>query len=227
MAIYNKASSKSNQLVTNKAAEVLADNYIYISHIDKSWCNSEINDEPTFWKLPCDPDSFSDTMGSHFQDSSALGRTAPVYTFSHAGPRVVQVSLTFHRELMNDMNTGISNTQLYDGEDYVDNLIRALRSIAVPKYNLKNKYIEPPIVALRLANELFIKGVVTSEIGITYKKPILYNNRYAEVSLSLTISETDPYDAESVFKNGGFRGMVSTMKSLTPTDQSRMGYWEG
>ena len=96
-------------------------------------------------------------MGSHFTDSSALGRTAPVYTFSNSGPRVVQVSLTFHRELMNDMNTGISNTQLYDGEDYVDNLIRALRSIAVPKYNLKNKYIEPPIVALRLANELFIK----------------------------------------------------------------------
>ena len=51
MAIYNKASSKSNQLVTNKAAEVLADNYIYIYQIDKSWCNSEIKDKQKFWKL--------------------------------------------------------------------------------------------------------------------------------------------------------------------------------
>ena len=38
MAIYNKASSKSNQLATDEEAKVLADNYIYISHIDKSCC---------------------------------------------------------------------------------------------------------------------------------------------------------------------------------------------
>lgn len=223
----NMASSKSNELVRNKAAEVLADNYIYISHIDQSWCNSEINNEPTFWKLPCDPDSFTDSMSSSFGSTNALGRTAPVYTYQNSGPRTVEVSLKFHREMMNDMNTGISNTKLYTGEDYVDNLINALRSIAVPKYNLQNKYIEPPIVALRLADEIFIKGVVTNSISVTYEKPILYNNKYAQVSISLQISEIDPYDAESIFKNGGFRGMVNTMKSQSKNGTDRMGYWGG
>jgi adenylate cyclase class IV len=83
----------------------------------------------------------------------------------------------------------------------------------VPKYNLQNKAVEPPLVALRLSNEIFIKGVVSGSIGITYSKPILSNGKYAKIELSITISEVDPYDATSVFKNGGFRGVVSSLKS--------------
>ena len=104
-------------------------------------------------------------MQSTFTPTTALGRTAPVYTFSNSGPRTVQIELELHRDIMDDVNTGISNSQLGEGEDYVDNLLRALQSIALPKYNLTNKAVEPPLVALRLGNEIFIKGVVTSGIG--------------------------------------------------------------
>ena len=96
------------------------------------------------------------------------------------------------------------------------NLVNALRSIAVPRYNLSNKAVEPPLVAVRLGEEIFIKGIVNGEIGLTYEKPILYNNRYAQVSLSLNIIEVDPYDATEVFKNGGFRGVVQTLKGKYP-----------
>jgi hypothetical protein len=182
---------------------VLDDNYIYISHLDEQF---------QFWKLPTWPDTVTDTMQSNFASTNALGRTAPVYTFSNAGPRTVQIAIPLHRDIMDEINLGISNTELGEGEDYVDNLLRALQSIAVPKYNLQNKAIEPPLVAIRLSNEIFIKGIVSGAIGVTYTKPILSNGKYAKIDLSLTVSEVDPYDATAVFKNGGFRGVVQSLK---------------
>ena len=151
-------------------------------------------------------------MESTFVGSSALGRSAPVYTYSKSGPRTVQVELKLHRDMMDDVNTGVSNSSLLDGEDYVDNLIRALQATAVPKYNLSNKAVEPPIVAMRLSNEVFIKGIVNGSIGLTYRLPLLSNGKYASVALSITITEVDPYDATTVFQNGSFRGVVQTLK---------------
>ena len=184
------------------------DNYIYISHLDEGL---------KFWRLQCWPDSISDSMTSTFVPQNALGRSAPVYTFSNSGPRTVQINIAIHRDIMDDINTGVSNSPLALGEDYLDNLINALRAIALPKYNLSNKAVEPPLVALRLGREVFIKGVVTSGIGLTYEKPILTNDKYAQVRLSLSISEVDPYDATTVYKNGGFRGVVNTLKGIHPT----------
>ena len=188
----------------NSYAYVLDDNYIYISHLDERF---------QFWKLPTWPDTVNDSMTTNFASTNALGRTAPVYTFSNSGPRTVQISIPLHRDIMDEVNVGVSNVFLGEGEDYVDNLLKALQAIAVPKYNLQNKAVEPPMVAIRLSNEIFIKGVVTSGIGLTYSKPILSNGKYAKVDLSITVSEVDPYDATSVFKNGGFRGVVQSLKS--------------
>lgn len=182
---------------------ILPDNYLYISHLDE---------DLQFWRLPSCPETISDSMTSTFGETSALGRTAPVYTYSRSGPRTVQINLALHRDMMDDVNLGVSNSKLKAGEDYVDNLIRALQSISVPKYNLSNKAIEPPLVALRLSNEVFVKGIVNGAIGLVYKMPILSNGKYAEVTLSLSISEVDPYDATTVFKNGSFRGVVQTLK---------------
>ena len=187
----------------SSTAQILDDNYIYISHLDEGF---------RFWKLPTWPDSISDSMKSTFQSTDALGRTAPVYTFSSSGPRTVQIDIPLHRDIMDNVNTGISNSKLGEGEDYVDNLIRALEAIALPRYNVNNKLVEPPLVALRLGKEVFIKGVVTQGIGITYEKPILANGKYAQMHLSLQIDEVDPYDATEVYKNGGFRGVVKSLR---------------
>ena len=190
--------------MSKSIAPLLPDNYLYISHLDEGL---------KFWRLPCTPETISDSMSSNFTPTHALGRSAPVFTYSNSGPRTVQVSLHLHRDMMDALNAGTSNTDLKYGEDYIDNLIKALQSIALPKYNVSNKAVEPPLVALRLSNEVFIKGVVTGAIGIEYKLPILSNGKYAQVSLQLTISEVDPYDATTVYQNGSFRGVVKTLKS--------------
>lgn len=183
---------------------VLLDNYLYISHLD---------DGLKFWRLPDSPDEIQDRMPSTFAPQNALGRSAPVFTYSNSGPRAIQVTLTLHRDIMNDINIGYSNVKLQGtGEDYVDNLIKAIQSISVPKYNLSNKAVEPPLVAVRFVDQVFIKGIVSGDVGITYTKPILSNNKYAVISLNFTIQEVDPYDASTVYKNGSFRGVTSTLK---------------
>jgi hypothetical protein len=151
-------------------------------------------------------------MQSTFAQTTALGRSAPVFTYSNSGPRTVVVELKLHRDMMDDLNIGVSNAKIKTGEDYIDSLVKALQAIALPKYNLSNRAIEPPLVALRLSNEVFIKGVVNGSIGITYELPILSNGKYAQIKLSFTVTEVDPYDATTVFENGSFRGVVKTLK---------------
>ena len=182
-------------------SRILPDCYLYISHLDDGF---------QYWQLPGYPEEVTDSMDSTFTPTTALGRSAPVYTFSNSGPRTVQISLNFHRDMFEDMP---SNVMLKDDEDKAESFIHALQAIAVPKYNLSNKAIEPPLVAIRLGREVFIKGVVTSGVTVTYGKPILSNEKYAIIDISFTISEVDPYDASTIFKNGSFRGLTATLRT--------------
>jgi hypothetical protein len=182
-------------------SRILPDCYLYISHLDEGY---------QYWQLPGYPEKVTDQMQSTFQENSALGRSAPVYTFSNAGPRSININLSFHRDMFDEMP---SNVPLQDGEDKAESFIHAIQAIAVPKYNLSNKAIEPPLVAIRLGREVFIKGIVSGGVSVTYGKPILANEKYAIVEIGFTVSEVDPYDASTVFKNGSFRGLTATLRS--------------
>ena len=181
-------------------SRVLPDCYLYISHLDED-CQ--------FWQLPGYPDEVTDTMNSTFSDTSALGRSAPVYTYSSSGPRSIQISLDFHRDMFDEMPTNVKNRP---GDDNAESFIHALQAIALPKYTLTSKAIEPPLVAIRLGREVFIKGVVSGGVSVTYGKPILVNEKYATVKVSFTVYEVDPYDSETVFRNGSFRGMTAMLR---------------
>lgn len=181
-------------------SRILPDCYIYISHLDSEY---------QYWQLPCYPDEVTDDMVSTFDQSTALGRSAPVFTFSHAGPRSINITLNFHRDMFEDIP---SNVAPQPGEDKAESFIHALQAIAVPKYNLSNKAVEPPLIAIRLGQEVFIKGIVSSSISVTFGKPILVNEKYATLKISFKVTEVDPYDSTTVFQNGSFRGLTATLK---------------
>lgn len=192
----------------NIFSRVLPDCYLYISHLDENY---------QYWMLPGYPDSVTDQMSSTFAEATALGRSAPVFTFSHSGPRTVQITLKFHRDMFEEINdflhrSGAKAAKFDNGDDLAEHFIHALQAIAVPKYNLSNKAIEPPLVAIRLGTEVFIKGIVSSSIGVTYGKPILVNEKYATMEVSFTVTEVDPYDSTTVFQNGSFRGLTATLR---------------
>ena len=186
-------------------SRILPDCYLYISHLDEEY---------QYWMLPGYPEEVTDNMNSTFGNASALGRSAPVYTYSNSGPRSIQITLEFHRDMFEEVNLHArGNVKKFDtGDDMAEAFIKALQAIAVPKYNLSNKAIEPPLVAIRLGKDVFIKGIVDGGIRVTYKKPILVNEKYAIVGISFTVTEVDPYDATTVFKNGSFRGLTATLR---------------
>ena len=186
----------------------ILDNFIYLYHLEK------------FCVLPTFPDSVTDSMSSTFQGTSALASSAPVQSYSYSGPRTVNFSLDLHRDMMEDLNLGVSNLKDnvvdFEDEDYIDVLIKYLQACSLPRYNVYktgSKVVDPPQVAIRLGNEIFIRGVISGSIGVTYQKPVLDNGKYAKVQLSLTITEVDPYDAPTVAMVGSFRGVTSTFKN--------------
>lgn len=179
----------------------LIDNYIYLYHTQ------------TWVVIPTYPESITDSMSSTFQATNALARSAPVFSYSHSGPRTVQITLNLHRDMLEDVNTNVSNLKVEVGDDYVDTLIKQLQSISVPKYSAAAKSVEPPMVAVRFGAEIFVKGVVAGSISVAYSKPLLANNKYAQVEVSFTVSEVDPYDAASVAEQGSFRGITRSFKN--------------
>ena len=185
--------------------------YIYLYHTDE------------YFILPQYPESLQDQLDSNFSSQNALSRTAPVYSFNNSGPRSIQVTLKLHRDMMNNFNTGAARIKYNTGEgrietkinndDYVDLLIKKLQAVALPRYKATDKLVNPPMVAVRFGETVFIKGVVSGGINITYELPLLSNNKYAQATLGFTIYETQPYDADSVGKLGSFRGVTSAIET--------------
>lgn len=209
MAIYYNATP----------AFKMIDNYIYFYHLDK------------FCVLPTYPDSITDNVSTKFAEQNALSRSAPVFSYIQSGPRTMTIQFDLHRDMMNDLNRNVSNLKDnvvdFSGTDYVDTLIKYLQAAALPKYQAYasgSKSVIPPMVAIRFGSEIFIKGVITSGIQVTYKRPILYNDKYALISVSFTVAETEPFDADSVAAEGSFRGITSSFRNgiYNSTDSDNM-----
>lgn len=176
------------------------DNYIYLYHTSE------------YLILPGWPESLTDTMNVTYNSTTPMARTAPIYSYSNSGPRVMQINLNLHRDLMTQVNYKNSSVQLDVNDDYVDILARKIQAIALPRYDSNAKMVDPPIVAVRLGNEIFIKGVVTGSVTISYGLPILDNNKYAQVGIGFTVSEIEPYDAFTVQQVGSFRQIDTSLE---------------
>lgn len=179
----------------------LIDNYIYLFHTDE-WL-----------LLPQFPNSIADKLQSTFASQNALSRTAPVFAYSNSGPRTMNINLTLHRDMIQEMNVHASNMKVEVGDDYIDTLVKKIQAIALPKYVATSKTVVPPMVAIRFGEDIFIKGIVQGGISVEYQAPILSNNKYAIVDINFQVYEVTPFDAESVSQLGSFRGLTRQFKN--------------
>lgn len=181
----------------------MIENYIYLYHLDK------------FIVLPTYPETIQDTLSATFASTSALARSAPIFSYSYSGPRSMQISLSLQREMMEQINYQNSNINLSEvkiGDDYVDIMINELQAIALPKYASSAKMVNPPMVAVRFGNDVYIKGIVDGGVTVTYEGPILPNNKYSIVKVSFVVKEVDPWDADTIVQYGSFRGLSTTLE---------------
>lgn len=181
----------------------LIENYIYLYHTD------------TFIILPVFPDSISDVDQATFSSTTPISRSAPIYSYSNSGPRTVSFTLKLHRDLMQQVNYGVSNVKVDIGDDYVDTLVKQIQACALPNYNAVAKMVDPPMVGLRIGDDVFIKGVVVGGPQITMSGALIKDAnkpnglpRYSIIDIALTIYEVDPYSAETVMQMGSFRGLT-------------------
>ena len=132
----------------------MIENYIYLYHVDQ------------FIVLPTFPDSIQDRISINFNKSTPMSRSAPIYSYSDSGPRSLQVQLDLHRDMMTQINYGVSNVSVAIGDDYIDTLIKQIQAAALPSYAAASKMVDPPIVAVRFGDDIFIKGVVVDGVSV-------------------------------------------------------------
>jgi hypothetical protein len=98
-------------------------------------------------------------------------------------------------------------------KDAVDLLIKNLEACVLPTYQEAAKVVNPPIVSVKIRDEIYIKGIVTN-VGKNYKLPIINygkrggtNFKYALVNLNFGVQEITPIDASILMKKGmgGYR----------------------
>lgn len=178
----------------------MIDNYIYLYHTD------------TFIVIPAYPQQFTDSMSVQFSPDTPLTRSAPIFSYSNSGPRSINVHIQMHREMMKQINYGVSNAKVGLHDDYVDELIKQIQAAVLPVYSSSSKMVDPPLVAIRFGNEIFCKGVITGSVSTTYDLPVLQDGKYAQVGIEFTMQEVDPYDAKTVAQVGSFRGLDTSLE---------------
>lgn len=196
-----------------KRLSVPTENFIILHHTGKKYI------------IPVDPDAISDNMGVSFAENTPLSRSAPIYSYQNSGPRNVMVSFTLHRDLCREFNPSAPGEP-----DMVDELITNLDALALPDYDSASKIVNPPVVSLRIRDEIYIKGVVTGSVGLTYNLPIInYGTadapmyKYAMVSISFSVNEITPYSASILPKAGGKFRQTSGLPDATTTTSAFPG----
>lgn len=190
----------------------MIDNYVYLYHTD------------TLVVLPSYPESIQDTTGITYSENVPISSAAPTFSYSNSGPRSLQVELPLHRDLMRDINYSESTIDFEKSgvdmnDDYVDVLVKQLQSMALPRYASTEKMVNPPLIAVRFGNSIFCKGVIQGQVTVTHSGPLLsYGEgptaiqKYAMLTVSFTVTEVDPYDADTVALAGGYRGLSTTLE---------------
>lgn len=176
------------------------DNFIYFHHLN------------SLMILPTYPDSITDTLSVSFNQSTPLGRSAPIYSYSSSGPRTLRVDFKLHRDLMKQVNYQNSRLGCPIDDNLVDEFIKRVQAAALPEYAASAKMVNPPIISVKFGSDIFCKGVVTGAVSVSYELPILENGKYANVGVSFDMAEIQPYDASTVWNAGSFRGVDSSLE---------------
>lgn len=178
---------------TKKNLAIPRENYVVFHHVTDSKGFARVI------IIPVDPDSIQDSMSASFASNFPLSRSAPIYSYQNSGPRQVSVSFRLHRDLCNQFNP--------NSEDSVDELITNLEAMVLPTYEEAQKIVNPPVVSMRVRDEVYIKGIVQS-VSKTYSLPVIKygsKEKYAVVDINFSISEITPYNASILPRIGAYR----------------------
>lgn len=144
--------------------------------------------------LPVIPQEVSDQNSAEFSRETMMGRSVS-YQLYESSSREVSFTLQLRADLVSEATRG-------SGTDHIYRVVSLIESCCYPNYE-NNNNPKPPEVAFQIADQFFIRGVLTS-CSATWSTPII-NGKYVNCNLSLGVVETTgPYgtlDIQSGNKN--------------------------
>lgn len=123
--------------------------------------------------MPCYPKSLSDSVQSSYGGESLFTSTEPYKVYNNAGPRTVNVSFQFHREMRG-----------YDNDSYIDTIINTLQAACYP-INDGTMGVE---VKMSIGSHFYIRGIIEGNVTVTPSGPII-DGKYNVIDVSFTITE--------------------------------------
>lgn len=168
--------------------------YLYIYHLKKEWY------------LPVLPQGITNSLPISFSPTPIPLSSAPLQTFSSAGPRTVSITLKMHRKMfeLEDKKNGAKK---------MEELINDISALALPKYTSASKLVVPPTVLYRAGNEVCIRGIVSGNVSITTSGAWQRDGKLSEIDIQFTIVEVEAFSAEYAQNHGVLRSI--------PTDLTR------
>lgn len=179
------------------------DCYIYFYHLGK------------YIILPTYPESIGDGQAPGYTPASPLLRSAPIQSYTGTGSRTLSFNFKLHRDeiyQLNYKNKSVNGIKI-ENDDYVDLMAKWIQAAAVPEYTLADKMVSPPMLAIKIGNECFIKGVVSGPVQVTYDLPILTDGRYAQITIQFAIAEVVPYTASKIAEIGSYRNLDYSLET--------------
>jgi hypothetical protein len=166
--------------------------YLYIYHLKKEWY------------LPVLPQSISNSLPISFSPTTIPLSSAPLQTFSSAGPRSVSISLKMHRKMF----------ELEDpkkGAERMEELINDISALALPKYTNASKLVVPPTVLYRAGNEVCIRGIVSGNVTISNSGAWQRDGKLSEIDIQFTIIEVEAFSADYAQNHGVLRSIPTDL----------------
>ena len=186
------------------------ENFIYFHQLDVDGTSAAI------W-IPTYPLTMDITNRATYGTNQPLGSPNQIYSWSGSGPRSATLPFNLNRDMMQIINGGnmyadneLGRMLREQDADAVEVLIRYWETIALPSYQAAKKMINPPLVTIKIANQLTITGVATGGMQIRMSGG-WRNGKQLDATLSATISEIDPIDATTAARVGQYRGINATL----------------
>lgn len=130
--------------------------------------------------LPCYPEDLSSSMSANWSDTSIVGRSSPLTSYSNTNFTETSFSFTLRREMAMHFNETSTRGETAD----IENIIKYVQASVYPTY--VSAGIKPTLATFKFGKHK-IHGIIRS-VSIKYDKPII-NDLYSQVTISISMSE--------------------------------------
>ena len=131
-------------------------------------------------ELPCYPDKMSNSMSANWSDTSIVGRSSPISSYTNTNYRETSFSFTLHRQMSNSFNGQVPKTI----NSNIETILKCLQASVYPEYS--GSGLKPTLATFVFGSHR-MHGIIKS-VSFSWKKPVI-DGKYQVVDVSINLTE--------------------------------------